>query len=61
VGLGLDLVHERREFAAHIVDRDDLVLGNRDDAVGKAHVQPIIGRGRIVGDKPGGWKRKSKG
>ena len=41
-GVALDLRDERRDFAADVIDGDDFLLGDGGDAVGKAHVQPIV-------------------
>ena len=45
VGIGLDLRDQRLDFPADIVDRDDLALDDRGDAVGKAQVEAVIGPG----------------
>ena len=44
--LALELGDEGRDLAADVVDRDDLVLGDRRDPVGKPQVKIVVRRRR---------------
>jgi hypothetical protein len=46
-GLALELGDEGRDLAADVVDRDDLVLGDRRDPVGEAQVKVVVRRGGL--------------
>ena len=41
VGLALDLGDEGLDFPADVVDRDDLVVGDRDDPIGEAQAEIV--------------------
>ena len=44
VGLALELGDQGRHLAADVVDRDDLVLRDRHDPVGKPQVEVVVRR-----------------
>ena len=57
LGLALQLGDQWGNFAADVVHRDDLFLGDGRNAVGKAQVQPVVGGGlRETGRNESGGK-----